>query len=105
MSGPRLPTLPNASLTLTNVSLTLICAKSALWERNYSPFALLRNLHFLGPLLVGKYSSRRFGSLPDEDLRPLHAYCAGIFTAKGSSEYCCEYKRLQAFDERSICFG
>ncbi|CAD6949988.1 unnamed protein product [Tilletia laevis] len=61
---------------------------SWLWEQNMSPFAILRASTFLSPLLTGRYTSRRFSLLPDEDLRALHAYCHGIFTAKGSSEYC-----------------
>lgn len=59
-----------------------------LWEANLSPFAILRGSLFFAPMLAGGYTSRRFGSLPDEDLRTLHAYCYDIFTSRGSSEYC-----------------
>ncbi|KAE8232628.1 hypothetical protein CF326_g2336 [Tilletia indica] len=59
-----------------------------LWDQNMSPFAIIRASTFLGPLMTGRYTSRRFSLLPDDDLRALHAYCHGIFTAKGSSEYC-----------------
>lgn len=38
-------------------------------------------------MLAGRYTSRRFGALPTEDLNALHAYCYSIFSAKGSSEY------------------
>jgi len=61
---------------------------SWLWDQNLSPFAIIRASTFLGPMMVGRYTSRRFGLLQDDDLRSLHAYCHGIFTAKGSSEYC-----------------
>lgn len=59
-----------------------------LWEQNFSPFGILRGSLFFGPLLTGRYTSRRFGALPEEELRALHAYCHAIFTARGSSEYC-----------------
>lgn len=59
-----------------------------LWDANLSPFAILRSSLFMAPMLAGGYTSRRFASLPDEDLRTLHAYCYDIFTARGSSEYC-----------------
>lgn len=59
-----------------------------LWEANLSPFAILRTSTIFGPMLAGGYTSRRFASLPDEDLRALHAYCYDIFTSRGSSEYC-----------------
>jgi len=68
------------------------CAGSVfgwLWEQNISPvsrwqqicsrfpcsclprpqFSLLRNSLFFGPMLAGRYTSRRFGSLDDENLR------------------------------------
>ncbi|KAK0536051.1 hypothetical protein OC834_001309 [Tilletia horrida] len=61
---------------------------SWLWDQNMSPFAIVRASTFLGPMMVARYTSRRFGLLQDDDLRALHAYCHGIFTAKGSSEYC-----------------
>ncbi|PWN48829.1 alpha/beta-hydrolase [Violaceomyces palustris] len=61
---------------------------SFLWEQNVSPFGVLRSSLFFGPMLAGRYTSRRFGSLPDEELRSLHAYCQSIFLGKGSGEYC-----------------
>jgi cardiolipin-specific phospholipase len=61
---------------------------SWLWERNTSPFGIVRNSLFFGPLLVGRYTSRRFGTLPDDELRSVHAYCHAIFSSRGSSEYC-----------------
>ncbi|UZJ55344.1 hypothetical protein CBS101457_004664 [Exobasidium rhododendri] len=59
-----------------------------LWNQNFSPFGLVRGSLFFGPLLVGRYTSRRFGTLPDDELRSLHAYCQAIFSSRGSSEYC-----------------
>lgn len=59
-----------------------------LWERNTSPFGLIRGSLFFGPLLVGRYTSRRFGTLPEDELNSLHNYCQSIFSARGSSEYC-----------------
>ena len=58
-----------------------------LWEQNFSPFSILRNSLFFGPMLTARYTTRRFGALPDEELRSIHAYSHGIFTSKGSSEY------------------
>lgn len=59
-----------------------------LWEQNVSPFGILRGSLFLGPMMAGRYTSRRFGALPDDELRSLHAYCQSIFLSKGSGEYC-----------------
>ncbi|KAJ3481177.1 hypothetical protein NLI96_g7834 [Meripilus lineatus] len=45
----------------------------------------------LGPMLVGKYSSRRFIGLSLEDTKAMHEYILNITLAKGSGEYCiCE---------------
>lgn len=59
-----------------------------LWEQNFSPFGILRTSQFLGPWLMSRYTTRRFGSLPEDELKALHAYCQGVFLAKGSGEYC-----------------
>ncbi|SNX88034.1 related to CLD1 - mitochondrial cardiolipin-specific phospholipase [Melanopsichium pennsylvanicum] len=61
---------------------------SFLWEQNVSPFGILRGSLFLGPMFAGRYTSRRFGALPEDELRSLHAYCQSIFLSKGSGEYC-----------------
>ncbi|SPO48779.1 related to CLD1 - mitochondrial cardiolipin-specific phospholipase [Moesziomyces antarcticus] len=61
---------------------------SFLWEQNVSPFGILRSSLFFGPMLAGRYTSRRFGALPEDELRSLHAYCQSIFLSKGSGEYC-----------------
>lgn len=59
-----------------------------LWEQNVSPFGILRGSLFFGPMFAGRYTSRRFGALPNDELRSLHAYCQSIFLSKGSGEYC-----------------
>jgi cardiolipin-specific phospholipase len=59
-----------------------------LWEQNVSPFGILRTSSFLGPLLMSRYTQRRFGALPEEELKALSAYCQGVFLSKGSGEYC-----------------
>jgi cardiolipin-specific phospholipase len=59
-----------------------------LWEEGWSPFQVVRSTFFWGPMLVGKYSSRRFTGLSEEDTRDLHDYILNITLAKGSGEYC-----------------
>lgn len=61
---------------------------SWLWDKNVSPFSILRFSTVLGPLLMGGYTRRRFGSLAQDELQSLHAYCHGIFTDHSSSEHC-----------------
>lgn len=63
-----------------------------LWEEGFSPFQVVRSSLFWGPMLVGKYSARRFSTLPKEDVRDMHDYIMNITLAKGSGEYCvCEF--------------
>ena len=63
-----------------------------LWEQGWSPFQVVRSTVFWGPMLIGKYSSRRFIGLGDEDTRAMHDYIMNITLAKGSGEYCiCTY--------------
>jgi cardiolipin-specific phospholipase len=65
-----------------------------LWNRNISPFSLVRNTGPLGSLFVSGWTSRRFAidNLIDEKLRTsLHRYAYGIFNAKGSGEYMLNY--------------
>lgn len=57
------------------------------WEEGWSPFGIVRKLGPVGPMLVGKYSARRFAQLPPEDITDLHDYIWTITNAKGSSEY------------------
>ncbi|KAG5646445.1 hypothetical protein DXG03_003495 [Asterophora parasitica] len=59
-----------------------------LWEEGWSPFQVVRSTLFWGPMLIGKYSSRRFNGLSEEDTRDLHDYIMNITLAKGSGEYC-----------------
>ncbi|THV05495.1 alpha/beta-hydrolase [Dendrothele bispora CBS 962.96] len=59
-----------------------------LWEEGWSPFQVVRSTLFWGPMLVGKYSSRRFNGLTDEETREMHDYILNITLAKGSGEYC-----------------
>lgn len=59
-----------------------------LWEEGWSPFQVVRSTFFWGPMLIGKYSSRRFSGLTDEDTRDMHDYILNITLAKGSGEYC-----------------
>lgn len=62
-----------------------------LWEEGFSPFQVVRSSLFWGPMLVGKYSSRRFIGLSLEDTKAMHEYILNITLAKGSGEYCiCE---------------
>ncbi|KAJ6539103.1 Alpha/Beta hydrolase protein [Mycena capillaripes] len=59
-----------------------------LWEEGWSPFQVVRNTFFWAPMLIGKYSSRRFSSLSEEETRDMHDYILHITLAKGSGEYC-----------------
>ena len=65
-----------------------------LWEQGWSPFQVVRTTGIWAPMLIGKYSSRRFIGLSDEDTRAMHDYIMNITLAKGSGEYCiCELRR------------
>ncbi|KAH0587258.1 hypothetical protein H2248_006062 [Termitomyces sp. 'cryptogamus'] len=59
-----------------------------LWEEGWSPFQVVRSTFVWGPMLIGKYSSRRFMGLSEEDTRDIHDYITNITLAKGSGEYC-----------------
>ncbi|KAJ3504007.1 hypothetical protein NLJ89_g8167 [Agrocybe chaxingu] len=59
-----------------------------LWEEGWSPFQVVRSTFFWGPMLIGKYSSRRFTGLTPEETRDMHDYIMNITLAKGSGEYC-----------------
>ncbi|KAM0754094.1 alpha/beta-hydrolase [Meredithblackwellia eburnea MCA 4105] len=59
-----------------------------LWEKNYSPFGVLRATTFMGPSLLSRYASRRFASFPEEVQSDLFSYLYHISTARGSGEYC-----------------
>lgn len=58
-----------------------------MWEEGVSPFGLVRKLGPVGPMLVAKYSTRRFAALPEEDIADLHDYVWTLTSARGSSEY------------------
>ena len=63
-----------------------------LWEEGWSPFQVVRSAMWYGPILVGKYSSRRFPGFTEEEVREMHDYILNITLAKGSGEYCiCEW--------------
>jgi len=59
-----------------------------LWEEGWSPFQVIRSTLFWSPLLIGKYSSRRFPTLTLSDTRDIHDYILNITLSKGSGEYC-----------------
>ncbi|KAK7061510.1 Alpha/Beta hydrolase protein [Favolaschia claudopus] len=58
-----------------------------LWEEGWSPLQVVRNTVFWAPMLIGKYSARRFSVLSEEETRDLHDYLMHITLAKGSGEY------------------
>ncbi|ODV96932.1 hypothetical protein PACTADRAFT_48722 [Pachysolen tannophilus NRRL Y-2460] len=63
-----------------------------LWNKNVSPFALVRYTGALGSLFVSGWTSRRFGKLKNAKQRELlHKYSYGIFNAPGSGEYFLNY--------------
>jgi len=59
-----------------------------LWEEGWSPFQLVRSAMWYGPIMVGKYSSRRFSGFTEEEVREMHDYILNITLARGSGEYC-----------------
>lgn len=62
-----------------------------LWERNISPFSLVRNAQFYGSKLVSGWTYRRFAKLPIKERDLLHKYVYGIFQSPGSGEYMLNY--------------
>ncbi|KIJ56901.1 hypothetical protein M422DRAFT_40473 [Sphaerobolus stellatus SS14] len=67
---------------------TLRRVATHLWEEGWSPFQVVRSTMFWGPMIVGKYSARRFSGLSEEQTRNIHDYIVNITLAKGSGEYC-----------------
>lgn len=59
-----------------------------LWEEGWSPFQVVRSTVFWGPMLIGKYASRRFIGLGMDDTKAMNEYILNITLAKGSGEYC-----------------
>lgn len=58
-----------------------------LWEKNISPFSLVRNASFYGSKLVSGWTYRRYSNLSKDEQNLLHKYTYGIFQAPGSGEY------------------
>ncbi|KAF2817514.1 alpha/beta hydrolase [Mytilinidion resinicola] len=58
-----------------------------LWDKNISPFSLVRWSGPLGPRLVSGWTSRRFSHLPDDEAQALHDYSYSLFRQPGSGEY------------------
>lgn len=54
-------------------------------------------------MFVGKYATRRFASLPEEELRDMNAYLWGITSAKGSGEYCISESRRDLHQRSTDC--
>ncbi|GMM36715.1 carboxylic ester hydrolase [Saccharomycopsis crataegensis] len=62
-----------------------------LWNKNVSPFALVRYSGPLGSFFVSGWTSRRFANLTHREHALLHRYSYGIFNARGSGEYFLNY--------------
>lgn len=67
---------------------------SKLWDRNISPFSLVRLSSRLGSKLTSGWSYRRFGKLlqnksrrSQQQFEALHRYCYSIFNQPGCGEY------------------
>ncbi|KAG7698471.1 hypothetical protein KL933_003475 [Ogataea haglerorum] len=66
-----------------------------LWNRNVSPFALVRNAGPFGSYLTSGWTARRFSKdssiLNAEEQKLMHMYTYAIFNARGSGEYMLNY--------------
>ncbi|KAI5956717.1 hypothetical protein KGF54_000334 [Candida jiufengensis] len=71
-----------------------------LWERNISPFSIVRKSGVLGSKLVSGWSSRRFAKLSIKESNLLHKYSYGIFQGNGSGEYMLNYLLAPGADAR-----
>jgi pimeloyl-ACP methyl ester carboxylesterase len=60
---------------------------SYMWEAGYSPLGFLRKAGPIGPLMLGKYSTARFGGLAPDEQTALNAYLSNITLLPGSGEY------------------
>lgn len=59
-----------------------------LWDKNFSPFGILRSSGPLGPRITSNWSFRRFGNIDDTtEMMKLHTYSYRTFVAKASGEY------------------
>ncbi|GEQ66684.1 hypothetical protein JCM33374_g347 [Metschnikowia sp. JCM 33374] len=71
-----------------------------LWERNISPFTLVRKAGPLGSKLVSMWSFRRFAKLSRTESSLLHKYAYGIFQSRGSGEYMLNFLLAPGADAR-----
>lgn len=71
-----------------------------LWERNISPFSIVRKAGPLGSKVVSAWSSRRFAKLSFKESKLLHKYSYGIFQGNGSGEYMLNYLLAPGADAR-----
>lgn len=64
-----------------------------LWNKNVSPFVLVRYSGFFGSKFTSAWTSRRLGLdlLTPKEQEIMHRYSYGIFNAKGSGEYMLNY--------------
>lgn len=85
-----------------------------LWERNISPFSLVRNTSVLGSKLTSGWSYRRFNKLlSTENDKPLskkqfemlHRYSYAIFNRPGSGEYLLAFALSCGGDPRNALEG
>ncbi|RCK57684.1 Cardiolipin-specific deacylase 1, mitochondrial [Candida viswanathii] len=71
-----------------------------LWERNISPFSIVRKAGPLGSKVVSGWSSRRFAKLTSKESKLLHKYSYAIFQGNGSGEYMLNYLLAPGADAR-----
>ncbi|EER34176.1 conserved hypothetical protein [Candida tropicalis MYA-3404] len=71
-----------------------------LWERNISPFSIVRKAGPLGSKVVSGWSSRRFAKLTSKESKLLHKYSYGIFQGSGSGEYMLNFLLAPGADAR-----
>lgn len=71
-----------------------------LWERNISPFVLVRKAGPLGSKLVSLWLSRRFANLTLAEQQRLHRYAYAIFQSRGLGEYMLNYLLAPGADAR-----
>ncbi|ANB14622.1 Cld1p [Sugiyamaella lignohabitans] len=58
-----------------------------LWNRNISPFVLLRSAAIFAPRMTSNWTSRRFSDVSEKERDIMHMYAYKTFTAPGSGEY------------------
>ncbi|AET38191.1 uncharacterized protein Ecym_2465 [Eremothecium cymbalariae DBVPG len=78
-----------------------------LWDRNLSPFSLVRNSGIFGSKLTSGWSFRRFkqflneGTMGESQFQALHRYAYAIFNKPGSGEYLLSFVLKCGGDPRS----